>query len=176
MSNTVRDYSKEKLELKRLLKVYGQAKIAKDLSISPKNLNMILSGKKKFISQKIADRINGYDTDRRGTMNDTQSVSKIQGTNNIWFEEVTKIPKNFKPKKQTLKPGEGVWTENLSNAKFINTRSAETKQNIDNVRKDTINRLLKTVDNLWTTIFLLCMFLIICSGVIIRLSYMVRTY
>lgn len=152
MSDVVRDYSKEKLELKRLLKVHGQAKIAKDLSIAPKNMNMIISGKKKFISQKIADRINSYD------------IKKFELDKQTIEEGMVYNFKDFTPRKDD------------TNVKFINTRSSDTREHIDQIRKDSINRLLKEKDELWTTIFLLCMFLIICAGVIFRLSYLVRTY
>jgi hypothetical protein len=152
MSNTVRDYSKEKLELKRLLKVHGQAKLAKDLSITPKNLNMIISGKKKFISKKTADRINNY------------GIKKFELDKEAIEEGMVYNFKDFTPKKDT------------SNVKFINTRSSDTREHIDKIRKDSINRLLRQKDELWTTIFLLCMFLIICAGVIFRLAYLVRTY
>jgi hypothetical protein len=173
MSNVVRDYSKEKLELKRLLKVHGQAKVAKVLSITPKNMNMILRGKKKFISQKIADRINSYET-RYQVESIERDIAKNM-TDKYIYKKDDKQPieegmvYNFKDFKldNTI--------DSKTNAKFINTRSSETREHIDNVRKDTINRLLKTIDDLWTTIFLLCMFLIICAGTIVRLAYLVRS-
>jgi phage antirepressor YoqD-like protein len=173
MSNVVRDYSKEKVELKRLLKIYGQAKIAKDLSISPRNLNMILSGKKKFISQKIADRITYYES-KYQVKSIERDMLKMMLTNKYIYKKNDKqvsleegMVYNFK---------DFTLGKDDSNAKFINTRSSDTKEHIDNVRKDSINRLLKEKDELWTTIFLLCMFLIICAGTIVRLAYLVRTY
>lgn len=157
MSNTVRDYSKEKLELKRLLKLHGQAKVSKRLSISPKDMNMILSSKKKYISQKIADRIMGYEKTIKG------KVSNIE-----ILEEATKIPKNFEP-------GGAYHVKDINNVKFITNRLSNTKEHIDNIRKDTINRLLKEKDILWNTIFFLCTLLILCSGLIVRLSYLVAS-
>jgi len=170
MSNVVRDYSKEKLELKRLLKVHGQAKVAKVLSITPKNMNMILRGKKKFISQKIADRINSYET-RYQVESIERDIAKNM-TDKYIYKKDDKQPieegmvYNFK---------DFTLGKDDSNAKFINTRSSDTREHIDKIRKDTINRLLKTIDDLWTTIFLLCMFLIICAGTIVRLAYLVRS-
>ena len=142
MSNT-KSYHKTTEKLQSLVDKLGKSKVIKALSTNYKQVQAILDSKKKFVSEKIVNRI------------DNLYAEVFNGGIETWKPgtviEVDDVEQDFK--KHLLKAEDkilSIYTEKEYNKKVVG--------------------LYKRIDRLWGVIFALCMLLIICSGLIISLA------
>ena len=142
MSNT-KDYHKTTEKLQSLVDKLGKTNTIKALSTNYRQVQAILDGKKKFVSEKVVDRIdNLYAEVFNGGVEAWKSGTVI---------EVDDIEKDFKD--HLLKAEDkilSIYADKEYNKKVVG--------------------LYKRIDRLWGVIFTLCMLLIICSGLIISLA------
>jgi hypothetical protein len=142
MSNT-KDYHKTTEKLQSLVDKLGKSNTIKALSTNYRQVQAILDGKKKFISNKVVNRIdNLYAEVFNGKIETWKSGTVIK---------VDDIEEDFK--KHLLKAEDkilNIYADKEYNKKVVG--------------------LYKRIDRLWGLIFTLCMLLIICSGLIISLA------
>lgn len=142
MSNT-KDYHKTTEKLQSLVDKLGKSKVIKALSTNYRQVQAILDSKKKFISNKVVNRI------------DNLYAEVFNGGIETWklgtVIEVDDIEKDFKD--HLLKAED----------KILNIYA-------DKEYNKKVVRLYTRIDRLWGVIFTLCMLLIICSGLIISLA------
>lgn len=142
MSNT-KDYHKTTEKLQSLVDKLGKTNTIKALSTNYRQVQAILDGKKKFVSEKTVNRI------------DNLYAEVFNGGIETWKPgtviEVDDVEKDFKD--HLLKAEDkilSIYAEKEYNKKVVG--------------------LYKRIDRLWGVIFSLCMLLIICSGLIISLA------
>ena len=144
MSNT-KDYHKTTEKLQSLVDKLGKTNTIKALSTNYRQVQAILDGKKKFVSEKTVNRIDNL------------------------YAEV------FNGGIETWKPGTVIEVDDVDAFVFPSSKSAsiEIENAFDFQNKEykqKIIKLYKRIDRLWGVIFALCMLLIICSGLIISLA------
>lgn len=142
MSNT-KDYHKTTEKLQSLVDKLGKTNTIKALSTNYRQVQAILDGKKKFVSEKTVNRI------------DNLYAEVFNGGIETWkpgtFIEVDDVEQDFRD--HLLKAEDkilNIYAEKEYNKKVVG--------------------LYKRIDRLWTVIFALCMLLIILSGMIINLA------
>ena len=142
MSNT-KDYHKTTEKLQSLVDKLGKTNTIKALSTNYRQVQAILDGKKKFVSEKTVNRI------------DNLYAEVFNGGIETWKPgtviEVDDVEQDFKD--HLLKAEDkilSIYAEKEYNKKVVG--------------------LYKRIDRLWGVIFALCMLLIICSGLIISLA------
>jgi tetrahydromethanopterin S-methyltransferase subunit G len=144
MSNT-KDYHKTTEKLQSLVDKLGKTNTIKALSTNYRQVQAILDSKKKFVSKKVVDKI------------DNLYAEVYNGGVEAW------------------KPGTFIEVDDVDAFVFPSSKSASIE--IENVLdfqnkeyKQKIIKLYKRIDRLWGVIFVLCMLLIILSGMIINLA------
>ena len=144
MLNT-KDYSKTTERLQSLVDKLGKSKVIKALSTNYRQVQAILDSKKKFVSKKVIDKIdNLYAEVYNGGVEAWES-----GT----FIEVDDIDAFAFPSSKSA---------SIEIGNVLDFQNKEYKQKVI--------KLHKRIDRLWGVIFVLCMFLIILSGMIINLA------
>ena len=146
MVNT-KDYSETRKQLQELIIKWGKSNVIKELNTNHKQVQSIIDNKKQFLTQKIIDRINNLYLQAFG--------DRVQATPLGAFIHVDDIDNT----------SDEVFKKYLNQAENKITNAYADKEYNQKVMK-----LYKKVDRLWSVIFLLCLLLIICSGLIIHLA------
>tara|TARA_R110002126_G_scaffold45127_2_gene128361 strand:- start:2860 stop:3297 length:438 start_codon:yes stop_codon:yes gene_type:complete len=144
MVNT-KDYSETRKQLKELIDKWGKSNVIKGLHTNHKQVQSILDNKKQFLTKKIIDRINNFYLETFGDRAKT-----------IYVGDYPLSP---------LDTSEEVFKKYLNQAENKITNAYADKEYNKKVMK-----LYKKIDRLWSVIFLLCLLLIVCSGLIIHLA------
>jgi len=146
MVNT-KDYSETRTQLQELIIKWGKSNVIKELNTNHKQVQSIIDNKKQFLTQKIIDRIN-----------------------NLYLQA-------FDDRVQATPLGAFIHVDDIDNTsdevfkKYLNQAENKiTNAYADKEYNQKVMRLYKKVDKLWSVIFLLCVLLIICSGLIIHLA------
>jgi hypothetical protein len=148
MLNT-KDYSKTTERLQSLVDKLGKSKVIKALSTNYRQVQAILDSKKKFVSKKVIDKIdNLYAEVYNGGIETWESGKAILVADKDINKSYDEIFKKYIKKAEDK----------------INSVYANKKYN------SKVLKLYKRIDRLWGVIFVLCMFLIILSGMIINLA------
>jgi hypothetical protein len=148
MLNT-KDYSKTTERLQSLVDKLGKSKVIKALSTNYRQVQAILDSKKKFVSKKVIDKIdNLYAEVYNGGIETWESGKAILVADKDINKSSDEIFKKYIKKAEDK----------------INSVYANKKYN------SKVLKLYKRIDRLWSVIFVLCMFLIILSGMIINLA------
>ena len=148
MVNT-KDYSKTTERLQSLVDKLGKSKVIKALSTNYRQVQAILDSKKKFVSKKVIDKIdNLYAEVYNGGIETWESGKAIL----VADEDINKSSDEIF--KKYIKKTEDKIIDVYANKKY----------------NSKVLKLYKRIDRLWSVIFVLCMFLIILSGMIINLA------
>jgi GTP:adenosylcobinamide-phosphate guanylyltransferase len=148
MLNT-KDYSKTTERLQSLVDKLGKSKVIKALSTNYRQVQAILDSKKKFVSKKVIDKIdNLYAEVYNGGIETWESGKAILVADKDINKSSDEIFKKY------IKKAEDKITSVYANKKY----------------NSKVLKLYKRIDRLWSVIFVLCMFLIILSGMIINLA------
>ena len=148
MVNT-KDYSKTTERLQSLVDKLGKSKVIKALSTNYRQVQAILDSKKKFVSKKVIDKIdNLYAEVYNGGIETWASGKAILVADEDINKSYDEIFKKY------IKKTEDKIIDVYANKKY----------------NSKVLKLYKRIDRLWSVIFVLCMFLIILSGMIINLA------
>lgn len=146
MVNT-KDYSETRKQVKELIDKWGKSNVIKGLHTNHKQVQSILDNKKQFLTKKIIDRINNFYLETFG--------DGVQATPLGAFIHVDDIDNTSE---ETFK-------------KYLNQAESKiTNAYADKGYNQKVMKLYKKIDRLWSVIFLLCLLLIVCSGLIIHLA------
>ena len=148
MSNT-KDYHKTTEKLQSLVDKLGKSKVIKALSTNYRQVQAILDSKKKFVSKKVVDKIDNLYAEVYNGGIETWELGKAIL---VADEDINKSSNEIF--KKYIKKAEDKITSVYSDKGY----------------KQKVIKLHKRIDRLWSVIFLLCMLLIILSGMIINLA------
>jgi hypothetical protein len=146
---SIKDYSKTTERLQSLVDKLGKSKVIKALSTNYRQVQAILDSKKKFVSKKVIDKIdNLYAEVFNGGIETWESGKAIL----VADEDINKSSNEIF--KKYIKKAEDKITSVYAKEGF----------------QQKVLKLQKRIDRLWSVIFLLCMLLIILSGMVINLA------